>query len=129
VLSSAGISAAAGDRCNEIFGGQTINVATAGGEDQSLSWSDLVGIEILGPGKVTSGGGFFGGGLGLEGAAEGMVIAGVLNALTTRSSIQTVLGLLFRQQELWLMHQILEPLALRIEMAPVFARMRAEQEP
>jgi hypothetical protein len=55
-----------------------------------------------------------------------MLIAGALNALSKRSSVETVLGLLFRQQELWLMHEILEPFALRIEMAPVFARMRAE---
>jgi len=55
-----------------------------------------------------------------------MLVASVLNALSTQSSIQTVLGLLFRQRELWLLHEVLEPLALRVEMAPVFARMRSE---
>ena len=89
-----------------------------------MHWSELVEIEIAGPGNVTRGGGFIGGGFGIEGAAEGMLIASVLNAVTTRSSVQTILGLLFRHQELWLLRETLEPLALRIEMAPVYAPLR-----
>jgi hypothetical protein len=119
----------AGDRCDLTFSGHAIDIQTASGDAQSLDWSELINIEIAGPGNVTRGGGFIGGGFGLDGAAEGMLVASVLNALTTRSSIQSLLGLLFRHQELWVLHDVLEPLALRVEMAPVFARMRSEAVP
>ena len=46
-------------------------------------------MEIGGSGMVRSGGGFTGGGFGLGGAVEGMAIAAVLNAMTTRTSIKT----------------------------------------
>ena len=46
-------------------------------------------VEIGGPGLVRRGGGFVGGGFGARGAIEGMAIAAVLNALTTRTSIKT----------------------------------------
>ncbi|MEA2384112.1 MAG: hypothetical protein QOH72_4083 [Solirubrobacteraceae bacterium] len=91
-----------------------------------IPWADVVEIQIGGPGRTTRGSNFIGGGFGFQGAAEGMLAAGLLNAATRRSSIETVVGLLFRQAELWLLYEHLEPLALRVELAPAFARLRAE---
>lgn len=45
----------------------------------------------VGSQTVRSGGGFFGGGFGMQGAAEGMLEASVLNALTTRHREYTLL--------------------------------------
>lgn len=45
----------------------------------------------VGSETVRSGGGFFGGGFGVQGAAEGMLGASVLNALTTRHREYTLL--------------------------------------
>ncbi len=49
----------------------------------SLQLTDLLMVQVDGPGLVTTGSGFIGGGEGLTGAIEGMAIARVLNALTT----------------------------------------------
>src|SRR4051812_24548793 len=64
---------------------QTESIAATAG------YQEIISLDIGGPGEVTSGGGFIGGGFGLEGAALGMLAAGLLNALTTRSKIVTIL--------------------------------------
>lgn len=58
-----------------------------------IVYTDVEHVEIGGPGLVRTGGGFVGGGFGAAGAIEGMAIASVLNALTTRTSIKTVVRL------------------------------------
>lgn len=127
VLNAAGFELSAGERCEVVFLGSAIEISRPSQAAESVPWSELREIEITGPGTVTSGGGFIGGGIGLEGAAEGMLMAGVLNAISTKSKVQTVVGLLFISRELWLLHDVLEPLALRIELAPVFAHHRQLQ--
>lgn len=54
---------------------------------------DLTMVEFGGPGKWRKGGRFFGGGFGIVGAAEGMAIAAVLNSLTTRTGVTTIVHL------------------------------------
>ncbi len=81
-------------------------------------------IELSGPGRFTTGGGFVGGGVGLEGAAEGMAIAGVLNALTTRTRVESVIAVLSDEYEGFFLcreHGLDE---LRRLLAPVFLRAR-----
>ena len=82
-------------------------------------------MEIGGPGLVRSGGGFTGGGFGLSGAVEGMAIAAVLNAMTTRTSIKTVVRIQGTGCELFLLHTRLTPEQLRIEMSRTLAVIRA----
>ena len=53
------------------------------GGSAHVPFTDLVDVQVEG-GTATSGGGIMGGGFGVEGAAEGILVAGVLNALTTR---------------------------------------------
>lgn len=57
----------------------------------SFGTRDLVSVVAGGPGSVTSGGGFIGGGLGLDGAVAGMLAASVLNSLTTHTSVNTLI--------------------------------------
>ena len=61
------------------FAADDLRVMDAAGEAAVLPYADLVSVDVGGPGKTTTGGGFFGGGFGLVGAAEGMAIATVLN--------------------------------------------------
>jgi hypothetical protein len=56
-----------------------------------IPYSAIDDLEFSGPGKVTTGGGFIGGGFGLSGAAKGMIAASVLNALTTKTKIHTMI--------------------------------------
>lgn len=90
-----------------------------------FSYFELADFEISGPGTVTTGGGFVGGGFGVEGALQGMGIAAILNGLTTRSKIHTFITLITNFGELHLHYDQMEPSALRVVLASVFQRMRS----
>lgn len=81
-----------------------------------------------GPGEQTTGGGLLGGGFGLEEAVAGILIASPHNMLTTRASIDTVLGLRTRCAEIFLHHDEATPTELRMPLSPVFTRLRQLQE-
>jgi hypothetical protein len=89
-----------------------------------LQYGVKFNIELSGPGRFTTGGGFVGGGLGLMGAAEGMAIAGILNALTTRTHALSVIAVLSAEYEGFFLCQDLAPDELRRGLAPVFLRAR-----
>lgn len=90
-----------------------------------FSYFELVEFNITGPGLVTTGGGFIGGGFGVEGAIEGMAIAAVLNGLTTKTKIHTFITLITNFGELHLHYDKMEPAVMRVVLASVFVRMRA----
>lgn len=90
----------------------------------SVTYRSLLAIEIGGLGAATSGGGFAGGGVGAQGAIEGMLAAGVLNALSTRSKVITTFSLHTRDAEAFFLHEDLPPQDLRIQLSEVFVRMR-----
>jgi len=69
-----------------ILGGETIG---------SISYQQVRLLEFGGPGLQVSGGGFAGGGFGLAGFAIGVATAGVLNQVTKKTSIQTVVKIGF----------------------------------
>ena len=62
--------------------------------DARITYPEVIGIQIEGPGAVSRGGGFIGGGFGFGGALEGIAIATVLNALTTKTNIHTFIQIL-----------------------------------
>jgi len=93
----------------------------------SLVFNDRSAIEISGPGQVTKGGGFAGGGFGLVGAVEGIAIAGLLNAITTRTSIVTVLMVADDAHEAFFVNATMVPEDLRRLLSPVFVRLRQYQ--
>lgn len=82
-----------GQRLNVVFLNDRIEFCSlqGGGRLGSVNFSSLVALEVGGPGVQTRGGGFEGGGFGLAGFAVGVAAAGVLNLLTTRTSVQTLL--------------------------------------
>ena len=82
-------------------------------------------VEIGGPGLVKSGGGFVGGGFGAVGALEGMAVAAVLNALTTRTSITTIVRVQGTDCEMFFLHTKSTPEQLRMEMSAALGAIRA----
>jgi hypothetical protein len=90
-----------------------------------VPYSQVEDVEIGGPGLVKTGGGFVGGGFGVGGAIEGMAIAAVLNALTSRTSITTVVRIQGTGCELFLLHTRLTPGQLRIEMSRPLGAIRS----
>jgi len=81
-------------------------------------------VEISGPGAVSRGGGFFGGGFGAKGAVEGMAIASVLNSMTTRTSITTLITVADDASEAFFLHQSATPEEVRRHLSPLFVSLR-----
>jgi len=89
-----------------------------------LTYPEIHSVHIQGPGTVTTGGGFVGGGFGFAGAVEGIALAGILNALTTKTKVHTFIDFVTDSGELFLHYGLLEPAALRIALSPVFVYLR-----
>lgn len=89
-----------------------------------FSYFELVDISISGPGKVTTGGGFVGGGFGVSGALEGIAVATILNVLTTKTKIHTFVSIETNFGELHLHYSDMEPGALRVALSHVYLKMR-----
>jgi Short C-terminal domain len=90
-----------------------------------VPYSQVEDVEIGGPGLVKTGGGFVGGGIGVSGAVEGMAIAAVLNTLTTRTSVKTIVRIQGTSCELFLLHTRLAPEQLRIAMSRPLGAIRS----
>jgi hypothetical protein len=90
-----------------------------------VPYSQVEDVEIGGPGLVKTGGGFVGGGFGVTGAVEGMAIAAVLNSLTTRTSVKTIVRIQGTSCELFLLHARLTPEQLRIAMSRPLGAIRS----
>lgn len=117
------ISPGAAEACDLIFKESEIVLYLASGQLARFGW-DSLDIQIEGAGAIRSGGGFFGGGFGLVGAAAGMLTATALNALTTTTGIDTVIHLQTPAGELFLFYDQETPDALRRTLSPVFVRLR-----
>jgi hypothetical protein len=127
VLGGAGLPLLRNQQIQLVFSEEGFSVqAGAGDPCFAASYSELEAISITGPGRVEQGGGFFGGGFGLDGALVGMAVAGVLNALTKSSQVITILLLAGVSWELWCVTSEYDPLTLRILMGPVFVRLSPE---
>jgi hypothetical protein len=116
-----------GERYDVRFLDDRIAVCTAGGWRirAGMPYEGVEDVEIGGPGLVKSGGGFSGGGFGVAGALEGMAIAGVLNALTTRTSVTTIVRLQGKDSEMFFLHTTSAPEQLRMELSRALAAIRA----
>jgi hypothetical protein len=93
-----------------------------------IPYDEIEGIQLHG-GAEASGGGFIGGGFGLEGAAFGIMAATALNALTTTTKTHTLIEITTCKGELFLLYKGAEPGALRILLSHAFTRIRVSQRP
>ena len=135
-MAGAGLALSNGYLYDVLFSSSNVRFLAAPATTQSepllsLDISQLRDLRLEGPGTVTSGGGFVGGGFGLSGAVEGMAIASVLNALTTSTDTRTVLILAGPGWEAFFLHKLMTPEELRLHLSPVYVRLKslAEQAP
>lgn len=84
-----------------------------------LSWDSVINFSIGGPGIFQTGGGWVGGGFGVKGALEGALFAGVMNSLTTRTHVSTVIRLIFSEAEINLHTNNATPNQLDIALSPL----------
>lgn len=87
-------------------------------------YEDALALEFSGPGHVTTGGRFFGGGFGVAGAAEGMIVASILNTLTSRTDIKTVIRYQAADLEAFFFYSGATPEDLRVQMSKVLGLIK-----
>jgi hypothetical protein len=86
----------------------------------------LTGVEIGGPGAVTTNAGIIGGGFSLQGFLEGAAFASLINALSSRTEVQTVFRLEASGGELTFFYSGETPDQLRITLAQLFGHLRSK---
>ncbi|OYT89175.1 MAG: hypothetical protein CFE46_01730 [Burkholderiales bacterium PBB6] len=91
-----------------------------------IAWDDLLGIDATGVGKSTRNAGIVGGGLGVEGAATGIIVASALNAISTRTSLDSWLTLRTATNEVVLSVLQSDPREVRGMLARAFAVVGAK---
>lgn len=124
VLGGDGYPIAAGELVDLVFRNESFVVRYGNVENIYTHYLEVQEISITGPGTITSGGGFVGGGFGVDGALQGMAIAMVLNRLTSKSKIHTFISITSHLGEIHLHYSGMEPSALRIALSRVFTTMR-----
>lgn len=87
--------------------------------------TEIRGIQIGGVGEYTTGGGWFGGGFGVSGALEGAAFAAIMNVLTTRRHVDTLLRVIFDDAEATFGIEKYVPARLEIELSALLAAVRA----
>lgn len=92
-----------------------------------MTYSSIINLVVDGPGTVTTGGGFVGGGFGVKGAVEGMLMATVLNKLTTQTTVTSFIEIQDAERHVVLSNDRDAPDVLALRLRPVFARIRAAQ--
>lgn len=136
ILSLSGVSGVASGMGYVLFDKQYVAVLT--GDVYRPLWlrySDIAFLQVGGRGDfaTTSGGGWVGGGFGttLGGTAKGMLqgaaLAGVMNALTTRTEhhTETIILLAWSTGSLSLLNDQLSPASWYAILAPVFSKIDA----
>lgn len=97
-------------------------------QDFAIPYADLVSIEVHGPGTESSNAGIWGGGFGFEGAMKGILIASVINWLTSRRATNTFVRIATSKAEVLLHTSTLEPSQLRLILSPAFVQVEANRQ-
>lgn len=102
-----------------------------GGEYKAVAfaeYADVISLQVGGRGVITTGGGWSGGGFGLTGIVTGVLLAGALNRMTTRSTIETVIHFRTNVGELVLLNTQYTPEQLSVMLSPVIGRIEKEYQ-
>ncbi len=92
--------------------------------EQVIAISNIIEIDIGGPGKITSNAGVVGGGFGAEGAMHGIAAATVINLLTTHSSTKTIIRIVQKTAELVFITSKIEPEEAKTYFSNVFVNIK-----
>ena len=95
----------------------------------AIPYSELTSLEIGGPGETTTNLGVIGGGFGLAGAIAGMAISAAANALTTQTTVDTMLAWTTSGSEVILHTSSADPSVLRVELSEQLAQIEQRKRP
>jgi Short C-terminal domain len=91
--------------------------------NESVRHEDVAALQVTGS-TMRRSAGVFGGGFGVIGAAEGILAAAVINSLTTRTKIYTVLRIATTKSEYVFVSYKLDSDAVEMSLVPVQLRIR-----
>jgi hypothetical protein len=113
--------------CRLLFAATSVVVSVASGDVLRVAYSEVSSLEIGGAGtrSYSTNAGVRGGGFGLQGALEGMAVASLINAATSRTTTVHDTTLSFRAgpSALLMKADLYEPSTLRVILSPVFHRI------
>lgn len=124
VLGGAGYELPVGEVVYANFLTDRLTLTSEAGFQVEIHYLEIADLAVTGPGSVTTGGGFMGGGFGVEGALVGMGIGSILNAITSQTKTHTFLNVITHNGEIYLHCGMLEPTVLRMILAPAFTALR-----
>jgi len=118
-----------GMKLNAIFDRDEVRftVVTQGSGSSSMRYRDITAFDIEGRGIIRTGAQIIGGGFGAVGAAEGMLAASLVNSLTARSRIETIINLRTENWGLYLFYDRMPPVNLKRDLSGAFAKVEAAQ--
>jgi len=114
-----------GSSCLIDFSADGIKV-TAGDVEESVPYADVHALQISGSTR-RSGSRVIGGGFGAAGAVEGILAASVINSLTSKTTVFSLIRLAARSTEYVFVSQTLSDGSLNMMLTPVFLRIRQAQ--
>jgi len=127
LAASGGSRIRSGSSCTIYFEVDGITITPAmGQEPERLSYAEVVALQITGS-TTRRNAGVIGGGFGLEGMAEGMMMAGVINMLSTRKEMYSVLRIATTSSEYVLVSHSVDHGVLNMMLTPVHPRIRTAQ--
>jgi hypothetical protein len=113
--------------CRLVFGADCVVVSGPSGEVLRVPYSEVKTLEVGGAGtrSYSTNAGIRGGGFGLQGALEGMAVASLINAATTRRTTVHDTTLSFRAgpSAILMNADAYEPSTLRIMLSPAYDRI------
>ena len=104
-------------------GSQGIAFWVEDGRRLMCDYDHLLNVEVGGPGVTQRGGRIMGGGFGLTGVLEGTLVATVLNKLATRTSVNTLVGVVMQDSSMTLHTSAVTPAQAMIDFAPALGRL------
>jgi hypothetical protein len=125
LLGGSGYDVEIGATCSVITLPDAVDVrAELGGVGvATILYTEMTGLDVAD--DTTQSPRYIGGGFGLAGAAEGLLVASLLNSLTRKSKVNTGLAITSAHGELLLSHKNIAAAELRRRLSLMFTRFRA----
>lgn len=123
LAAAGGTTLPVGSACRLDFAADGVSISATTGQQEHLSYEQIVTLQVTGSTTTTSAG-VIGGGFGVVGAAEGMLAASVINSLTRTTRTYCVIRLAATTAEYVFSSTTVEANALNMKLTPVQLRIR-----
>jgi Short C-terminal domain len=131
-LGGAGTGLRRGSEYTLLAGPQTLSVhrpervLDPSDAEWAVTYREIIGITLGGPGREAHSANLVGGGVGMEGAVEGMALAALVNQLSARTIVTTHLGIECWRSEAFLLNTRYSPQELRMLLSPAMVAIRSD---